>query len=63
MDEVKDEKNEKGALKAAWKFCGLLLSLRPTAKGFGPRLGIKQRKVSAGAGGNTAGPGSAPTPD
>lgn len=60
---MKIEMKSKAALKAAWKFCRLTLSLRPITTALAPRLRITPRGIAEGAGEKKAGPGGAFTPD
>lgn len=55
--KMKRKMKSGAALKAAWKFSGLMLSLRPMTMGLGPRLRITPRGVAEDAGQKTAEPG------
>lgn len=59
MNTVKDEEKKVGRthLKLHGSSVGLILSLRPTTIGLGPRLRITPRRVPEEAGGKTAEPG------
>lgn len=53
---MKRKMKSKAALKAAWKFCRLTLSLRPMTRALAPRMRITPKGIAEGAGEKKAGP-------